>query len=121
VLFDQAPSGIRRLLADLFETYRTHSTALPAEATADAFQLAKELITEAWDHGSDAATLRIGIDDGVVVVEVFDGPRRSALGMSGNEEGVPELRKAVESRLADDWSSRHLSDGHFVRCAIRYS
>jgi hypothetical protein len=121
VLSDRAPSEVRRLVADLLEARRAEGIALPPETAQRVALLASELITEAWDHGSEAATVRIDLDDGVVAVEVFDGPRRSAIAMTGREEGVPRLRKTVLSEMADRWSSDDMGDAHLARCEVRYS
>ena len=48
-----------------------------------------EIVSDAVDHGSDAATLRISLDDDKLELELFDGPRRSAIATIGRAEGVP--------------------------------
>jgi hypothetical protein len=119
VLSDQAPAEVRRLVADLFEAHRLPVMTLPTETLGRIALLASELISDAWDHGSEAATIRIDLDDGSVAVEVFDCPRHHAVGIYGREDDVPRFRREVLAHLADRWSSDDLGDGHFARCEIR--
>jgi hypothetical protein len=118
VLSDQAPAEVRAFVADLLEKCRAEGSALDADAEFRAVLLASELIADAFDHGSDAATVRVGLDDGILRLEVFDGPRRSAIGIHGREDDVPVFRNVLLSRFADNWSSGDLGDGHYARCEI---
>jgi hypothetical protein len=119
VLSDQAPSEVRRLVADLFEADRPQVMTLRPETLTRIALLASELISDAWDHGSEAATIRIDLDEGSVAVEVFDGPRHHAVGIYGRDDDVRRYRREVLAHLADTWSSDDLGDGHFARCEIR--
>jgi hypothetical protein len=83
--------------------------------------LVSEIVTDAVDHGSDAATLRISADDGTLELELFDGPRRSAIARSGRTEGVPAMRNLVLVGLADARYSSDLGESHYVRYEIRGS
>ncbi len=64
--------------------------------------LVSEVVADAVDHGSDAATLRITVDGDKFEVELFDGPRRSAIAISGREDGVPGMRRRVVADVTDD-------------------
>jgi hypothetical protein len=119
VLSDRAPAEVRAFVADLLEGCRRDGTPLDADTAFRAVLLASELIADAFDHGSDAATVRVGLDDGTLRVEVFDGPRRSVIGIRGREDDVATYRNLVLARFADSWSSGDLGDGHFARCEIR--
>ncbi len=81
--------------------------------------LASELVADAVDHGSDAATLRISLDDETLELELFDGPRRSAIARSGRDEGVPSMRMRVLARVADSRYSSDLGESHYARYEIR--
>jgi len=81
--------------------------------------LASEIVADAVDHGSDAATLRISFDDETLELELFDGPRRSAIATSGREDGVPAMRMRVLSRVADDRYSSDLGESHYSRYELR--
>jgi hypothetical protein len=83
--------------------------------------LASEVVADAVDHGSDAATLRISLDDGKLELELFDGPRRSAIATSGREEGVPSMRMRVLARVADGRYSSDLGESHYARYEIHRS
>jgi hypothetical protein len=119
VLSEQAPADVRRMVVELLTAARDDNAAPPELSVARASLLASEMIADAWDHGSEAATVRVCLDEGAISIEVFDGPRRSAIGMSGREDGVPAFRALVLSNLADSWSSDDLGDGHFARGEIR--
>ncbi len=82
--------------------------------------LASEIVADAVDHGSDEATLRISLDDGRLELELFDGPRRSAIATSGREEGVPSMRTRTLAEVADSRSSSDLGESHYARCEIRW-
>ena len=121
VLSDHAPAEVRAFVTQLLEDDRVTGSALDADARFRGVLVASELIAEAFDHGSDAATVSVGVDDGTLQVEVFDGPRRSAISVRGRDDGVPALRRMLLSRFADRWSSGDLGDGHFARCEIHCS
>ena len=81
--------------------------------------LVSEVVADAVDHGSDAATLRITVDGDKFELELFDGPRRSAIAISGREEGVPSMRKRVVADVTDDQYSSDLGESHYARYEIR--
>jgi len=83
--------------------------------------LVSEIVSDAVDHGSDAATLRISLDDDKLELELFDGPRRSAIATSGREEGVPTMRNRVLAKVADGRYSSDLGESHYARYEIRPS
>ncbi|HEY3672286.1 MAG TPA: hypothetical protein VGN51_15225 [Acidimicrobiia bacterium] len=83
--------------------------------------LASEIVADAVDHGSDAATLRISLDDEKLELELFDGPRRSAIATSGREEGVPAMRMRVLAKVADGRYSSDIGESHYARYEIRWS
>jgi anti-sigma regulatory factor (Ser/Thr protein kinase) len=83
--------------------------------------LVSEIVADAVDHGSDAATLRITLDDDKLELELFDGPRRSAIARSGREEGVPGMRMRVLAKVADGRYSSDLGESHYARYEIRWS
>src|SRR5262249_5549307 len=74
------------------------------EVAEQALTLISELVADAVDHGSDAATIRVSVDDDSVCIELFDAPRRSIVAMTGREEGVPTTRRSIFRRLSDAWS-----------------
>lgn len=82
--------------------------------------LASEIVADAFDHGSDAATLRISVDDDKLELELFDGPRRSAIARSGRDEGVPAMRIRVLAKVADGRYSSDLGESHYARYEIRW-
>jgi anti-sigma regulatory factor (Ser/Thr protein kinase) len=92
-----------------------HDIALRAEL------LVSEIVADALDHGSDAATLRVSLDDEKLELELFDGPRRSAVATSGRDEGVPAMRMRVLAKVADARYSSDLGESHYVRYEIRPS
>ena len=59
--------------------------------------LVSEIVSDAVDHGSDAATLRISLDDDKLELELFDGPRRSAIATNGR------CRRACRSCATGCW------------------
>jgi hypothetical protein len=83
--------------------------------------LVSEIVSDAVDHGSDAATLRISLDDDKLELELFDGPRRSAIATSGRAEGVPVMRNRVLAKVADGHYSSDLGESHYARYEIRSS
>jgi anti-sigma regulatory factor (Ser/Thr protein kinase) len=117
VLSNTAPSEARawllRTLADAEDLGVDHALA------EQAVILISELVADAVDHGSDEATIRLSIDDETVCIELYDGPRRSLIALSGRDEGVPAFRRRLFRRLSDGWSSEELGDGHLARCEIR--
>jgi len=94
---------------------------LEREIAQRAELLASEIVADAVDHGSDAATLRISIDDEKLELELFDGPRRSAIATSGRDEGVPAMRMRVLAKVADGRYSSDLGESHYARYEIRWS
>src|SRR3954469_10122629 len=83
--------------------------------------LVSEIVADAVDHGSDAATLRISLDAEKLELELFDGPRRSAIPTPGRDEGVPARRMRVRAKVADGRSSSDLGESHYARYEIRPS
>ena len=83
--------------------------------------LVSEIVSDAVDHGSDAATLRISLDDDKLELELFDGPRRSAIATSGRAEGVPTMRNRVLAKVADGRYSSDIGESHYARYEIRWS
>ena len=81
--------------------------------------LASEIVADAVDHGSDSATLRICLEDGKLELELFDGPRRSAIATSGRAEGVPGMRMRELSEGADGRYSSDLGESHYARYELR--
>ena len=84
-----------------------HDSAQRAELLASA------IVADAVDHGSDAATLRISLDDEKLELELFDGPRRSAIATSGRDEGVPAMRIRVLAKVADGRYSSDIGESHY--------
>ena len=83
--------------------------------------LVSEIVADAVDHGSDAATLRITLEDDKLELELFDGPRRSAIARSGRDEGVPSMRMRVVAKVADGRYSSDLGESHYARYEIHWS
>jgi anti-sigma regulatory factor (Ser/Thr protein kinase) len=81
--------------------------------------LVSEIVADAVDHGSDAATLRITLEDDKLELELFDGPRRSAIATTGRDEGVPKMRMRVVAKVADGRYSSDLGESHYARYEIR--
>ena len=117
VLSNTAPSEARtwllRTLAD------AEDLGVDDDVAEQAVILISELVADAVDHGSDEATIRLSIDGETVCIELYDGPRRSLIALSGQDEGVPTFRRQLFRRLSDGWSSEELGDGHLARCEIR--
>ena len=80
--------------------------------------VASEIVADAVDHGSDAATLRITLEDDKLELELFDGPRRSAIARSGRDEGVPKIRMRLVAKVADGSYSSDLGESHYARYEI---
>jgi hypothetical protein len=117
VLSDGAPREARAWLLDALG--QVGDAGIEPEVAAQAVSLVSELVADAVDHGSDEATIRLSVDDETVSIELYDGPRRSMIALSGRDEGVPRFRRQVFRRLSDGWSSEELGDGHIARCEIR--
>jgi anti-sigma regulatory factor (Ser/Thr protein kinase) len=112
----ESPATARTLVSAVAtEWHLTHDVARRAEL------LASEIVADAVDHGSDAATLRISIDDEKLELELFDGPRRSAIARSGRDDGVPGMRMRVLTKVADGRYSSDLGESHYARYEIRWS
>ena len=94
---------------------------IDTEVAERAELLASEIVADAVDHGSDAATLRISLEEGKLELELFDGPRRSAIATSGRDEGVPSMRMRVLAKVADGRYSSDLGESHYARYEIRWS
>jgi hypothetical protein len=117
VLSNGAPSEARAWL--LSALAKVGDTEIEPDVAAQALILVSELVADAVDHGSDEATIRLSIDGETVCIELYDGPRRSLIALSGRDEGVPTFRRQLFRRLSDGWSSEELGDGHLARCEIR--
>jgi hypothetical protein len=116
-LSDAAPGEARTWLLQILAD--AEDLGVDHEVAEQALILISELVADAVDHGSDAATMRVSMDDDSVCIELFDAPRRSIVAMTGREEGVPTFRRAIFRRLSDAWSSEEIGDGHLARCEIR--
>jgi hypothetical protein len=117
VLSNAAPGEARTWLLETLAGAK--DLGVDREVAEQALILISELVADAVDHGSDAATIRVSIDDDAVCIELFDAPRRSIVAMTGREEGVPTMRRSIFRRLSDAWSSEEIGDGHLARCEIR--
>jgi anti-sigma regulatory factor (Ser/Thr protein kinase) len=115
-LSEQSPAHARSLVSSFAAEWR-----LGSEVTERAELLASEIVADAVDHGSDAATLRITLEDEKLELELFDGPRRSAIARSGRAEGVPGMRMRVVAKVADGRYSSDLGESHYARYEIRWS
>jgi hypothetical protein len=111
-----SPSAARSLVSMLAVDWH-----IEREVAERAELLVSEIVADAVDHGSDAATLRITLDDDKLELELFDGPRRSAIARSGREEGVPSMRMRVVAKVADGRYSSDLGESHYARYEIRPS
>ena len=86
-LSETSPGDARSIVAAFATDWHIdHDVAQRAEL------LVSEIVADAVDHGSDAATLRITLEEDKLELELFDGPRRSAIARSGRDEGVPSMR-----------------------------
>lgn len=111
-----SPAQARSLVSTLAVDWQlAHEVAERAEL------LVSEIVADAVDHGSDAATLRISIDGDRLELELFDGPRRSAIATSGRDEGVPGMRMRMLAKVADGRYSSDLGESHYARYEIRSS
>ena len=112
----ESPGQARSMVSAVAADWRIEpEVALRAEL------LVSEIVSDAVDHGSDAATLRISLDDDTLELELFDGPRRSAIATSGRAEGVPSMRNRVLAKVADGRYSSDLGESHYARYEIRGS
>jgi hypothetical protein len=115
-LTSESPAQARLIITTVAEDWHLdHDVARRAEL------LASEIVADAVDHGSDAATLRISLDAEKLELELFDGPRRSAIATSGREDGVPAMRMRVLAKVADGRYSSDLGESHYARYEIRAS
>ena len=115
-LFSGSPGEARTLVSELAADWHIdHDVAQRAEL------LVSEIVADAVDHGSDEATLRITLEDDKLELELFDGPRRSAIATSGRDEGVPKMRMRVVAKVADGRYSSDIGESHYARYEIRWS
>jgi anti-sigma regulatory factor (Ser/Thr protein kinase) len=114
-LTPESPARARSLLSTLAVDWQ-----IERDVAQRAELLASEIVADAVDHGSDAATLRISLDDEKLELELFDGPRRSAIATSGRDEGVPAMRMRVLAMVADGRYSSDLGESHYARYEIRW-
>jgi hypothetical protein len=111
-----SPSEARSIVSTLAADWR-----IEPDVAQRAELLVSEIVADAVDHGSDAATLRISLDDDKLELELFDGPRRSAIARTGRAEGVPTMRNRVLAKVADGRYSSDLGESHYARYEIRAS
>jgi hypothetical protein len=109
-----SPAEARAIVTEVARIWR-----LVPDVAQRAELLVSEIVADAVDHGSEAATLRISVDDEKLELELFDGPRRSAIAQSGREEGVPVMRMRVLAKVADGRYSSDLGESHYARYEIR--
>jgi|SRR5215218_2717073 len=114
-LTSESPAEARALVTTAAADWQ-----LEREVTRRAELLVSEIVADAVDHGSDAATLRISVDDEKLELELFDGPRRSAIATSGRAEGVPRMRMRVLDKVADGRYASDLGESHYARYEIRW-
>jgi hypothetical protein len=117
VLSNAAPAEARAWLLQTLAG--AEDLGVDRQDAEQALILISELVADAVDHGSDAATIQVSIDDDSFCIEQFDAPRRSIVAVTGREEGVPTMRRSIFRRLSDAWSSEEIGDGHLARCEIR--
>ena len=115
-LSDDAPAEVRAIVAALATEW-----PIDADVASRAALLASEIVADAVDHGSDEATFRIALDGDKLELELFDGPRRSAIATSGRAEGVPAMRMRVLAKVADGRYSSDLGESHYARYELRPS
>jgi hypothetical protein len=113
-LSTEAPGQARSIVSTLAVDWR-----IEPEVAHRAELLVSEIVADAVDHGSDAATLRISLDDDKLEFELFDGPRRSAIATKGRAEGVPTMRNRVLAKVADGRYSSDIGESHYARYEIR--
>lgn len=111
-----SPGAARTLVSELAADWH-----IGRDVAERAELLVSEIVADAVDHGSDAATLRITLEDDRLELELFDGPRRSAIARSGRDEGVPRMRMNVVAKVADGHYSSDLGESHYSRYEIRWS
>ncbi len=111
-----SPGAARTIVSEVAADWR-----IGPDVAERAELLVSEIVADAVDHGSDAATLRITLEDDKLELELFDGPRRSAIATSGREEGVPRMRMRVVAKVADGHYSSDLGESHYARYEIRWS
>jgi hypothetical protein len=111
-----SPGEARAVVSDLAAAWH-----LERDVAERAELLVSEIVADAVDHGSDAATLRITLEDDKLELELFDGPRRSAIARSGRDEGVPKMRMRVVAKVADGRYTSDLGESHYARYEIRWS
>jgi hypothetical protein len=116
ILSTTSPSEAREIVSSFAADWR-----IEPDVAERAELLASEIVADAVDHGSDAATLRITLEDDKLELELFDGPRRSAIATSGRDEGVPKMRMRVVAKVADGRYSSDLGESHYARYEIRWS
>ena len=76
----QSPGQARLMVSAAAADWRIEpEVALRAEL------LVSEIVSDAVDHGSDAATLRISLDDDKLELELFEGLRRSPIATNGRD------------------------------------
>jgi hypothetical protein len=114
-LTSDAPAQARAVVSSLCEEW-----PIEADIAERAELLASEVVADAVDHGSDEATLRITLEDHKLELELFDGPRRSAIATSGRAEGVPSMRMRVLAKVADGRYSSDLGESHYARYELRW-
>jgi hypothetical protein len=115
-LSNDTPARARALVSALAAEW-----PMTADVASRAALLASEIVADAVDHGSDEATFRISLDGDKLELELFDGPRRSAIATSGRAEGVPSMRMRVLAKVADGRYSSDLGESHYARYEIRGS
>ena len=115
-LSDDTPAQARALVSALAAEW-----PIAPDVASRAALLASEIVADAVDHGSDEATFRISLDDEKLELELFDGPRRSAIATSGRAEGVPSMRMRVLAKVADGRYSSDIGESHYARYEIRRS
>jgi hypothetical protein len=121
-LTPDAPATVRRLVASLIDQRRANGQTISDDAAGRVALVASELVAEAAEHGSDAATIHVDVtDDAVIRVEVFDGPRRRWIVTKDDRVDVARLRAQLVIGASDGSSSADLGDGHFTRCEIHYA
>ena len=113
-LTTESPAEARTIVSTLAADW-----AIEPELAHRVELLVSEVVADAVDHGSDAATLRITLDGDRFELELFDGPRRSAIAISGRAEGVPRMRSRVVADVTDDRYSSDLGESHYARYEIR--
>jgi hypothetical protein len=109
-----SPARARSIMSEVAASWQ-----IEPDVARRAELLVSEIVADALDHGSDAATLRISVDDEKLELELFDGPRRSAIATSGREDGVPGMRMHVLAKVADGRYASDLGESHYARYELR--